>query len=291
MISNGLQVNIDWLTVTTKSDAIGRQWRAIFYDVSRPKESFIPWSFYGYEGYSFDGLSWGQGPHGWIIRASGMANVDGLFVRIVGHKPSLNVTRLDLAVTVPVEEKLDDLVVRHYDKIVEEGIEGLNRQYVVIKNTRGGQTLYVGSRSSTQFGRLYDKGAQLGETPGLLYRYEVELKKPRASIAASQLLEWARSGDDVSYRVRMCRYVYDWFLNRGITPIFERPDNGDQIDFAISHRESSLDGKLWWLRAQVRPAVAKLVKRGLESEVREALELGNHPYTVCKECGQVFDKM
>lgn len=50
-----------------------------------------------------------------------------------------------------------------------------------------GDTLYIGSRESSRFGRFYDKGLEQGQVPNLLTRFEAEMKRS-ASVVAFGLL-------------------------------------------------------------------------------------------------------
>jgi hypothetical protein len=52
-----------------------------------------------------------------------------------------------------------------------------------------GDTLYVGSRDSGRFTRVYDKGLEQGEAPGLLTRVESEVKRRNALTAFNLLCE------------------------------------------------------------------------------------------------------
>src|SRR6185369_3921714 len=49
-------------------------------------------------------------------------------------------------------------------------------------------TVYVGSRQSERFIRIYDKSAQMGETPNKWYRFEVETKGMVSRALANMLV-------------------------------------------------------------------------------------------------------
>jgi hypothetical protein len=100
------------------------------------------------------------------------------------------VTRLDLAVTL-----LDDDIDRDWSLIayeqasmdgrVDSGLLKTHR----IEGTPDGRTLYLGSRSSDRFIRIYDKTAESkGVYPERSWRWEVEYKKPRAGMVAARFL-------------------------------------------------------------------------------------------------------
>jgi len=110
-----------------------------------------------------------------------------------------NVTRLDLAVTLR-----DDDVDRDWTKIaynqasmdgrVDSGLLKTHR----IEGTPDGRTLYIGSRASDRYIRIYDKTAESkGIWPERSWRWEVEYKRPRAGMVAARLLRQGSSPNAV----------------------------------------------------------------------------------------------
>jgi hypothetical protein len=148
------------------------------------------------------------------------------------------------------------------------------RRFTFIENTAGGQTLYVGSRASDQFGRLYDKGCESEENlcapPGIIWRYEVEFKSYRAKKLAIQLAETARREEtDVSEDIGT--FVSQWFIGRNITPIWVGASDDMDWTCEIEAQITDDDASLRWLSIQVRPTVERLLDRKRADEVFDAL--------------------
>jgi DNA relaxase NicK len=283
----------DWITATSNNETVGQTWYGIFCEhrkTPRGREyEFKDRKWYGYEGIDCGEMYWGTGKNGYIIQTRGAVS-DWYFDRLV--IPRSKVTRLDIAVTVELDKPVAKLAEKHYNILVRKGI--LDRYATVIKNTRGGSTLYVGSRKSEQFGRLYDKSARHGGEEGKSWRYEIELKKPRSDAAA---LEFGRhleaSGPSETFRLQLAAWVYKWWINRGVHPIWKY-ENGQPIgEIKVDYTQTSKDRKLTWLRSQVRPTIQWLAATGCIGEVAQALGLDSSqlelPGLTCPECGCMID--
>jgi len=259
---------IDWLTATTQSDDIGLQWLTK-YRTRADNEGLLQQehSFKGFTGMGTDGFTWMYNPTtGWymVILSSGTA---AQYWRDIAPK-STNITRIDLAVTVLGVTPYEELIGDTYSAIDDENKR--QRKYALLVSSDSGATLYVGSRYSMNYGRLYDKGVESGEyKPGNLFRYEVEIKKPASYNVAMELAHKIRRGEHQESMV--LNYVYHWFYTRGVEPVFEADMNYVSPD--IQARISTKDSQLAWLRTSVRPTVQRLLEAGFGKDVVEALEL------------------
>lgn len=96
-----------------------------------------------------------------------------------------SISRLDLAFDVlgtPVD--IDGLALAQQVK----GSEGSAEKRSIVTTLPRGKTLYVGSRQSDKFLRIYDKSAEQGWEQDVLWtRVELELKKQTAKMAAGAL--------------------------------------------------------------------------------------------------------
>lgn len=268
-----VEARVDWLTCTSREDHLGHKWYEFFLEVISTNSlsqlnNRKDWRALGYNGERSvdDGLSirWGYSEqNGYILIMSGPTA--HYFWRKIIKPPLPRVTRIDLAVTITTEEPRYNLAQQGYYS-VRNG--SLLSQYHT--TNQGGETLYLGSRSSQQVGRLYDKGAEKKAEPGHIWRYEVEYKKPKSGEFVSQVYEsWA---DDERYWFEIYGLVWEWFSSRGIVPIFDaRPDH------AITTRPeliiSTPTRRLAWLRDQVRPTVQELIAQGLKGQALNALGL------------------
>lgn len=263
-------VGVDWLTVTSDRDQAGMFWYEKF--LSHCKKfglTSTEWRNKWYSGLdSGDGLQWGYHPqNGYVfIAQGGVAQLYAPSMAINARR----VTRMDVQVTILLDGTVWPAYAHEtYRKLLVSDFVK-ERKYSLIENSQGGSTLYVGSRHSDQFGRIYDKGAQSGiDVPGKVWRFEVEFKKPRADSVAERVV---RRGPESGVLVTEIKsLVHQWFLMRGITPLFA-PGQG-AIVVEVARKQTSADKKLWWLRTQVRPTLKKLFQMGYNDEIFEALDI------------------
>jgi DNA relaxase NicK len=141
--------------------------------------------------------------------------------------------------------------------------------YTQFLNSKGGATLYVGSRHSQFCGRFYDKGIESGQAAaGKILRYEVEIKKPASTKVASVLLGDILAGE--ASQEEITKYVFHWFMDRGVTPLFKAVGSPYAIEIGAK-LETTNERKLRWLRTQVAPTVVRLLECGLREEISAAL--------------------
>lgn len=260
---------VDWLTMTSTDPNTGEAWWRLFEIYRDSLEGEEPpakqFDNRWYSGHKIGQVSWGHNPErGWIFVASGEA-ANNLWLQAV--PPKHRVTRVDLACDLQLSQP-QKLASTSYD-LVQRANSNLKLNYSLIQNNKGGTTLYVGSRNSAQFGRLYDKGVQAERAEkGHLWRYEVEFKRP---LADAVMDEFTAADPDERAEV-IGDTVLDWFENRGVLV----PQNGDRqhaMQLTVEKRVTTYDRKLAWLRTQVRPSVRELVEAGLGAQVVNALML------------------
>lgn len=174
-------------------------------------------------------------------------------------------SRIDLQATIWYNSYDPKVVEQVYDRAMVDSEGAVGRKVTFIKNERGGDTLYVGSRASAQFGRVYDKYAQQHKKKVWEYalRYEVEYKKP----LSGEVLKWLLK--DLPDSSQIAANVFSWFSTRGIhTP--QVTTNGDNA-IQFPERSSALADKVEWLRKSVRPVYAQLRMAGFQTEADDAL--------------------
>lgn len=266
-------VGVDYFTVTAKLGQVEQLYtpaqniqRALS-ERYKPK----PWRFFGYQGWIISAhpaghFAYGEANNdlmGAIVQASGNFATNN-WCRFVGDASRF--TRLDLMVDCTLEFPQVDVAKTCYDWIQQHG--PYKRRYSLILNSIAGQTLYVGSRSSTEFGRVYDKTAETtgnGQI-GSVWRYEIELKETKAKLAVAQLIAMSDIVADLNRII--VTTVYDWFDKRNVPPIFHRRD-GDALQLKLTGQTRNEDVKLLWLKKQVAPTV----KRMLADNRREVLDM------------------
>ena len=269
-----LQTGVDWITVTCRTGDPQAQkfkdatWHAMQVQAHIQRDSIKPYRFRGYEGMRVEGLAWGKRPDSYLAIASGPTATQywKLFMR---H--ATNITRLDLQVTCALERPMIDLTQFYWSYLKNLP---KTRKITLLQNNGSGTTLYVGSRTSDQFGRIYDKGIESGKTPGPgeIWRYEVEYKAERAKHTCNEL--FLRSCRRKPLSANIAKTVYNWYSAREILPIFGEPPDGDCIALQLKAEETTYERKLNWLRTQVRPTVQSLIPHN-RTNVLLALGLGD----------------
>lgn len=257
----------DWLTRTFSNPKI----RQFVYDDWQTATSILTaeghepsaWQWMGYDGMSVGGLSWGHREDTDILRASG-GTAERMFDRF-GHYQG-NCSRIDIALTLKWPTPQRHTASKAYQKVTGGVDSDKRRSYSLVVNSRGGETLYVGSRSSNQFGRLYDKDAESGLAQiARRWRYEVEFKADRAG-KVLELLQSTRDRGKLYLGI-----VQGFFKPRGVS----MPPLADDalVRVEIIEPPKQVDTQLAWLRQQVAPVVGRLQRLGLEDAVVEALRL------------------
>src|SRR4030042_2129447 len=194
IVIDNVASSVDFLTITVtnpgKSILLMQEAQRLKGDLEGCGWAVKKWGMKGYSGYRIAGMAWGMRHDGCIMMLSGQ---DAAINWLPALSLAQNVTRLDLAVTVALADPITDVAKRAYAWVLTHphNCPSKKRKYSYVENSAGGQTVYIGSRVSDQFGRLYDKGCESAKDacapPGLLWRYEVEFKAYRAKKLAYQM--------------------------------------------------------------------------------------------------------
>jgi hypothetical protein len=248
------EAGIDYLTVTTRSpdqrgdlERLGRSLVAME-ELSGNRER--EWTYKGYVGQTCGSATWGVREGDALLRcSSGLADdVAGDALRLAG-----NVARLDLAVTVRYENHNQPSLPDEYRRACVRAKELGGVQCVgAIVNNRSGRTLLLGSRTSSRYGRLYDKEheSKRPEYEGC-WRWEVEYK----GTAANQVAATARDLPETTPLA--LSGVHAFFTGRGLAPPWA-PDHDVKVP-RLRHPTTDAERQLLWLQHQVRPVVQRLV--------------------------------
>lgn len=269
-----------------RADYITQTWREPFGANSSPSQTTIlswaqrelahekgefkirDWSWHAYRGRTIGPISWGERDDGSILRISGR-----LAQRWIdsGFPAPDNVSRLDICLTIwgcadatrAIEEATDTA------QAYRAGPPG--RQFG-IRHVRGigdGDTLYLGSRTSQIFLRIYDKGKESGEEQyaGSI-RYEAELKQEAA------LAEYMAIRGAYPRPPRVRADVLGLFAARGVT-VFGHESATPRLIDVPDAIVSDTERQLAWLRTQVRPTVRRLLRLGLYDDIMDSLDIGS----------------
>jgi DNA relaxase NicK len=226
-----------------------------------------PFRLHDIVGAQIGHVGWGQNDERYLIEFRGDAAHDW-YQHYIGWEVS--VSRIDLAVTVWFEDHTPELASIMYAAAREYWREiGKNQgyKYPTLIDSEGGCTLYLGSRTSQRYFRLYDKWAQ-SEDPRFMFawRFEIELKGELARVI------WQDIGNGVDIYDIALHEVFGTMERYGIRPSdFE--DYGKLRKIPRHGSPPDILTKLEWLQKQVRPSVEKLKDRGYEAAVRTILGL------------------
>jgi len=269
-------VGVDWLTATCTDPSLAERLADLAFQASLrlTERGWMqrPWAWRGYHGFSLAGMRYGKRDDGCIVVVSGEEARKGWHE--VLHFAT-NVTRLDLAVTFHLSKPYPEVARICYEYLAAIADDDRHlpfERFSWITDHQRAETLYVGSRRSDQFGRLYDKGLESGSAsaPGSAWRYEVEYKGRMALACARLLYSDYLADQDVNRRIAST--VSDWFERRYVPCYGEHWAEPYTVD--VEARVTDVDAKLIWLSRQVAPTIKRLFRAGVHRQrVEEALGL------------------
>lgn len=268
-----VRAGIDWISCSLADEARDREaWLYEAYNclAELADDGHLVQNFglMGYRGLKVGGSFVGRRDDSVYCQLAGVA-AQKYFQRIA--RGDLHISRLDLAVTVKFMTMPTGLGSAAYESATEadRGRIGAVRRRKIwyMSGSDGGYTLYIGSPSSEERGRLYNKEVQSGTTDyEKCWRYEVVYRNDRAMAVFEAL-----SSIKELFRPTMCSsLVGAWYQSRGVvcdwlsTPHYEiRP-----IQAALP---TDAEKKIKWLQTQVRPSILWLYEHGYQEEVLAAL--------------------
>lgn len=268
-----LRSGVDWLSMTLGlTEPYNAQWRRngtkYIENLSATGYSVRPRALLGYIGVSADNCFIGVREDGTLLQLTGF-HADLAF-EDVWH-PTARVPRLDVQVTVQWDILPTNVIDIAYIKSVSAANElprGRRRKVWKIVGNNGGETLYIGSSSSEQYGYIYNKEVQ-SEDPlyTRCWRYEVRFKNDLAQgvFKQLQLPEFER-------HQMIAAIVGLWFMKRGVDVPWTADQLGDILPI-VKTRPSDVERQLQWLERQVKPVVNRLDTAGFMDQAMRALGL------------------
>lgn len=248
MILNRAQC--DYLTLTTFGESQGllESFRDLF-----PTDLGQKAAQGGYNGVKWEGLFFGSAKQKnrahFMLRASGenahtmlyrTKNVDG------------NCTRIDLQITIskPTGYNARQL----FDRLSDNNNDwnGRRKNVSIIQSGDGLDTVYIGSRSSERFYRIYVKPDESG-SPAFL-RFEIELKKSLARQARTMVIEDEGTAKKIlASELNTLPAIENTALERLKSLL---GDSGPRIKHETVYGENKT---IDWIENQVEPAVIRLL--------------------------------
>lgn len=261
-----IAASIDWLTVTATGAGKRRSLFRLGEELVRLSHSngndLRDWRWKSYEGEHAGSATCGRRDDSSILQLSGPM-ADEWFDQ--AYLNADHTTRIDLCVTLWRGEGGDNLAERHARECIAwKQDTGRTLSQKLIYDNGYASTLYLGSRESDLFARIYDKALESGEPAYAgAWRYELEVKGQPAARAAA----WLHSAGDRANRVRGA--VYEHYRRRGCQPEFSGV--GDELRICTIRPTTDDASRLQWLAGHVRPTVQRLLQNGHADALWEAL--------------------
>jgi hypothetical protein len=175
---------------------------------------------------------------------------------------------VDLAVTLWARSDVEDFARLQCVRALrarEKLPASRRRRVTLIQGNGDGDTLYIGSRKSAQYGRLYDKGREdHSDAYKNAWRWEVEYHDKHACQIAAQIQKARDPEATISSTVR------GWWRERGVDcpwePGLAAPASVDSL-----RRTSTDAATLAWFANQVAPAIKRVSGHIDWAEIVQAL--------------------
>lgn len=262
-----IEAQVDWITAVRLADASQREMAELAVELLRHERGRGAVQqaarILGYHGWNCGRVYYGGRRDSTILRLSG-ALADERFDDI--RACSDHFTRIDLAVTTRLDPPTTELAKerRHALESRPKG-EGFQANWRLVETNAKGDTLYIGSRSSQFFARLYDKQRESANPYyNACWRWEVECKQGAARAAAGGV-----SGA-TDRRTFVGATVRDHFARRGVQPVWST--DGDRLHGKAWAGVADLDRHTAYFQRVIRPLMEKY--RGTTGYARLLVTLG-----------------
>lgn len=222
-----------------------------------------------YEGVRAGAVFAGGREDGYIIEASS-DKADYLAQFVIQNGCEGRASRLDLQATIRLDRDRRGIARDTLARIFKQEQEGAWPSQMGFSFFAGGDrgdSLYVGSRSSEVYRRLYDKSRESGLEAGLwLWRWEVEFKGKRARQAMVTLYTYHNNAACAQNLVGT-----DW-RKLGLPESWMFHVKHDEL--APLPQKTDDEKRLKWLEKLVRPSVNRLRRNGRGDDALDALGYG-----------------
>ena len=222
-----------------------------------------PWSMLGFKGFQCGGIQIGRDDKRALVRLSGDLAREA-WRRL--YEVSDTTSRVDIQCTSRTDGLAERRIARAFAEATRYASRKKNKPNVKrIWNNKTGTTVYLGSRLSNAYGRIYNKGLESGLVQlDQAVRAEVEYHNKAASFVAHEMFV-APSPLDV-----IPGYVSRFFADRGVKSLGLE---AEPLTFCLPRKTTDHDRRLRWLREQVQPSVRLLINDGRVQDVLDALGL------------------
>lgn len=270
-----VRAGIDWLSCSLDIEARDREvWLHECYnclaELADEGHQVQNFGLMGYRGLKVGGSFVGRRDDSVYCQMAGAA-AGRFFERIA--RPDLHISRLDLAVTVRFVTMPSHLGAASFEAATEADRRRIGtyrrRKIWYMSGNDGGYTLYIGSPTSDERARLYNKEVQ-NETAeyARCWRYETVYRNDRAMAVYESLLATKEL-----FRPTLCSSVVGtWYQTRGVLcPWVSTPyQHIRPIQKALP---TDAEKKIKWLQTQVKPSILWLLEHNYRAEMLSALGL------------------
>lgn len=196
--------SVDWLSMTLRRDGHASFWPAFEFGVpydqwaqGTPRHGYTkcvahPFGHVVMANPDRDDMGLHMSISGRALKEMARSKINGLALLRWAVDADASVSRVDLAIDV----KGTPIDIQNYLKCnLAQSKGGKPKQRQIVQDSVRGVTVYIGSRSSDKFMRIYDKSAEQGlpETEHWT-RFELEIKGKPAKAVAKKLAETDKSG-------------------------------------------------------------------------------------------------
>jgi DNA relaxase NicK len=177
-------------------------------------------------------------------------------------KDGSRLTRIDLAFDL---HDTGLSISEQYESLKRGNAKAATSKANLIVGVTGGTTLYIGSRQSDKFLRIYDKAAEQ-EIPGDWVRVELEIKGDTAQALGKQISMASE------YELAAIAKGMLWSMVQFPDEIWQNLcSESSPVGFSISHKKS--DNLKSWLADQVAPAVGNYILKGGDTNIIDQLDV------------------
>jgi hypothetical protein len=264
-------IGVDWISATLDRQELDDQvWLHdalhSLTEVQALGNTYKRRSLLGYDGWESGGCFIGSNDTHHYAQFAGKYANDAY--HMLEH-PKVHVSRIDLQITVQYDIELPKEGRYQYARSIYHNKslpEHRQRKIHLYAGSDGADTIYLGSPSSEQRGRLYNKAKQSGEAAyERSWRYEVVYRNEYASNVFRRLIT-----EDTSASQFILQEVVGWYRERGVN-IHNVGDGRENAIAPPRPQTSDVARKLRWVRNQVVPTIRKLAELGYAEELMETI--------------------
>jgi len=262
---------VDWISATLTRDAIDDQtwlWDAIhaLEKVQSIGNTYKRRSLLGFDGWESGGCFVGSNEQMHYAQFAGKYANDAY--HFLEH-PKVHISRIDLQVTVKYSLDLIREGRYQYASAIRHNKalpEGRQQKIHLFAGSDGGDTVYVGSPSGEQRGRVYNKHKQSGEQAyERSWRYEAVFRNRHADRVFRSVFTQADALNTI-----IVPRVVEFFRERGVSILGLEHQHGIAAE-SVQSPPTDVERKLRWIRNQVIPTIRKLAELGYAEDLMDAI--------------------